>query len=55
MKNEYAMVRRLKPTSFELRVTIEALDAKKLKQKATGIDNRATSNRIPHLLDALEA
>ena len=54
MKNGYAMVRRLKLTPFELRVAIEALNAKRLKQKANGIDNRATSNLILHLLDALE-
>ena len=54
MKNGYAMVRRLKLTPFELRVAIEALNAKRLKQKASGIDNRATSNLILHLLDALE-
>ena len=46
MKNGYAMVRRLKLTPFELRVAIEALNAKRLKQKANGIDNRATSNLI---------
>ena len=55
MKNGYAMVRRLKLTPFELRVAIEALNAKRLKQTANGIDNRATSNLILHLLDALEA
>ena len=55
MKNGYAMVRRLKLTPFELRVAIEALSAKRLKQKATGSDNSETSNRILHLLDALEA
>ena len=55
MKNRYAMVRRLKLTPFELRVAIEALNAKRLMQKANGIDNRETSNLILHLLDALEA
>ena len=55
MKNGYAMVRRLKLTPFELRVAIEALNAKGLKQKTNGIDNRATSNLILYLLDALEA
>ena len=54
MKNGYAMVRRLILTPFELRVAIEARNAKRLKQKANGIDNRATSNLILHLLDALE-
>ena len=55
MKNGYTMVRRLKLTPFELRVAIEALNAKRLKQKTNVIDNRATSNLILHLLDALEA
>ena len=55
MKNGYTTVRRLKLTPFELRVAIEALNAKRLKQKTKGIDNRATSNLILYLLDALEA
>ena len=55
MINGYAIIRRLKLTPFELRVAIDALNAKCLKQKANGIDNRATSNLILHLLDALEA
>ena len=55
MKNGCTMVRRLKLTPFELRVAIEALNAKRLKQKTNGIDNRATSNLILYLLDALEA
>ena len=55
MKNEYTAVRRLKLTRFELRVAIEALNAKRLKQKANGIDNSATSSLILYLLDTLEA
>ena len=55
MKNENTVVRRLKLTNFELRVAIDALNAKRLKQKASGIDNRETTNLILHLLDALEA
>ena len=55
MKNGYTMVRRLKLTPFELRVAIDALNAKRLKQKASGIDNRETSNLILYLLDTLEA
>ena len=55
MKNGYTTVRRLKLTPFELSVAIEALKAKRLKQKTNGIDNRATSNLILYLLDALEA
>ena len=54
MKNGYTTVHRLKLTPFELRVAIDALNAKKLKQKANGIDNRATPKLILHLLDALE-
>ena len=55
MKNGYTTVRRLKLTPFELRVAIDALNAKRLKQKVLGIDNRETSNLILYLLDALEA
>ncbi len=47
MKNGYTMVRRLKLTPFELRVAIDALNAKRLKQKASGVDNRETSNLNP--------
>ena len=54
MKNGYTTVRRLKLTPFELRVAIDALNAKRLKQKANGIDNRATSNLILHLLEPLK-
>ena len=53
MKNGYNTVRRLKLTPFELRVAIDALNAKRLNQKAHGIDNRETSDLIFHLLDAL--
>ena len=55
MKNGYAIVRRLKLTPFEIRVAIEALNVKRPNQKVHGIDNRETSNLIPHPLDALEA
>ena len=55
MKNKYTTVRRLKLTPFELRIAIDALNAKRLKQKANGINNRVTSNLILHLLDALES
>ena len=55
MKNGYTMVYRLKLTPFELRVAIDALNAKRLNQKAHGIDNRETSNLILYLLNALEA
>ena len=54
MKNGYTMVRSLELTSFELRVAIDALNAKRLKEKANGIYNLETSNLILHLLDALE-
>ena len=39
-------VRRLKLTHYELRVLIEALNAKRLKKRANGIDNTADSNLI---------
>jgi len=55
MKIKYTTVHRLKLTNFELRVAIDALNAKRLKEKANGIDNRETSNLILHLLDALES
>lgn len=55
MENGYLMVRRLKLTPFELRIIIDALNAKRLKQKANGMDNRETSNLILYLLDVLEA
>lgn len=55
MKNGYLTVRRLKLTPFELRVVFDALNAKRLKQKANGMDNRETSNLIQYLLDVLEA
>ena len=55
MRNGYTKVRRLKLTPYELRVAIDALNAKRLKQKASWIDNRETSNLILYLLDALEA
>ena len=45
---------RLELTAFKLRVAVEALCTKRLKQKASGIENRATSNLIINLLDALE-
>ena len=54
MKNGYTTVRRLKLTPFELRVAIDALNAKRLKQQANGIDDRETSNLMLRLPDALE-
>ena len=44
MKNGYAMVRKLKLTLFELRVAFDALNAKRFKQKANGIDNSWVNN-----------
>ena len=55
MKHGYTMVRRLKLTDFELRVLVDALNARRLKQKANRIDNRETSDLILRLLDILEA
>ena len=47
-------VRRLKLTHYELRILIEALNAKRLKQWANGIDNTATSGLILRFIDVLE-
>ena len=55
MKNDYKMIRRLKLTDFELRIAIEALNAKRLKQKASGTDTEETSNLILYLLDMLDS
>jgi len=55
MKHRFIVVRRLKLTDFELRVLIDALNARRLKQKDKRIDNRATSNLILRLLDEFEA
>ena len=54
MKHGYTMVRRLKLTDFELRVLVDALNARRLKQRANRIDNTATSDLILRLLDVLE-
>ena len=54
MKNNN-MIHRLKLTDFELRIAIEALNAKRLKQKASGADTAETSNLILYLLDVLES
>ena len=48
-------VRGLKLTHYELRVLIEALNAKRLKQMANGIDNTATSGLILRFIDVLES
>lgn len=48
-------VRGLKITHYELRVLIEALNAKRLKQRANGIDNTATSGLILRFIDVLES
>ena len=36
MKNDYKMIHRLKLTDFELRIAIEALNAKRLNKKQAG-------------------
>lgn len=55
MKHGYITVRRLKLTDFEIRVLIDALNARRLKQKASGVDNTAASDLILRLLDILES
>ena len=47
-------VRRLKLTHYEFRVLIEALNAKRLKQRADGIDNTAASGLILRFINVLE-
>ena len=54
MKHRFIVVRRLKLTDYELRVLIDALNAKRLKQKASGIDHSETSDLLLYLIDALE-
>ena len=46
-------VRGLKLTHYELRVLIEALNAKRLKQRANGIDNTADSNLIFRFIEKI--
>ncbi len=55
MKYRFIVVRRLNLTDLELRVLIDALNARLLKQKDKRIDNTVTSNLILRLLDELEA
>ena len=50
MENVYTVVGRLKFTPFELQIRIDALNAKRLKQKANGMDNRETSNLMLYSL-----
>ena len=54
MKHNYSVVRKLKLNHYEIRVLVDALNAKRLKQKASGIDTAETSNLILYLLDVLE-
>ena len=55
MKKEYKMIHRLKFTDFELRIAIDALNAKRRKQKACGMNPADTSDLILYLLDILES
>jgi hypothetical protein len=54
MKQNYSIVRKLKLDHYEIRVLVDALNAKRLKQKASGIDTTETSSLILYLLDVLE-
>ena len=54
MKQNYSLVRKLKLDHYEIRVLVDALNAKRLKQKASGIDTTETSSLILYLLDVLE-
>lgn len=55
MKQNYSVVRKLKLDHYEIRVLVDALNAKRLKQKASGIDTTETSSLILYLLDVLES
>ena len=55
MKQNYSVVRKLKLDHHEIRVLVDALNAKRLKQKASGTDTAETSNLILYLLDVLES
>lgn len=55
MKKQYATVRKLKLTSFEIRIAINSLNVKRLKQKADGLDPTAISNLILHFLDEFDS
>lgn len=55
MKQNLSVVRKLKLDHYELRILVDALNAKRLKQKESGIDTAETSNLILYLLDVMEA
>ncbi len=55
MKRENRTVRRLKLSHFELRVLIDALNTRRLKEKARGTDTTEIADLILYLLDVLEA
>ena len=48
-------VRRYKLNNFEIRVAVDALNARRLKEKSNGIYNHITCDLILKLLDVLEA
>lgn len=54
MKQNLSVVRKLKLDHYEIRVLVDALNAKRLKQKESGIDTTETSNLILYLLDVME-
>ena len=55
MKQNLSVVRKLKLDHYEIRVLVDALNAKRLKQKARGTDTAETSNLILYLLDMLDS
>ena len=55
MKQNYSVVRKLKLNHYEIRVLVDALNAKRLKQKASGTETAETSNLILYLLDMLDS
>lgn len=47
-------IARLKLTDYEIRVAINALNARRLKMKANGLEHGVTSGLILRLIDAME-
>lgn len=52
MKKKYSTVYKIKMKDYDYRVLIDALNAYRLHQRATGIDNAATSQLLLKVLDA---
>lgn len=55
MKQKDSIVRKMKLDHYEIRVLVDALNARRLKEKARGVDTTNTSNLILYFLDQLDA